>query len=71
MNLGSVGNSSLLPQVSGESAVKKSQSNGSSAIRIVYGDESKMTVLTAHINRMAGFYAVVKPMINSAKDGDQ
>jgi len=70
MNLGSVGNSSLLPQVSSESAVKKSPSNRSSAIRIVYGDESKMTVLTAHINRMADFYAAVKPMMNSTKGGD-
>ena len=68
MNLGSVGNSSSLPQVSSESSVKKSQNNSSSAIRIVYGDESKMTVLTAHVNRMAVFYAAVKPMINSAND---
>ena len=70
MNLGSLGNTSSLPQVSSESAVKKSQSNISGAIRIVYGDESKMTVLTAHVNRMAGFYAAVKPMIDSAKGGD-
>ena len=65
MNLSSVGNSSSLPQVSSESSVKKPQSNGGNAIRIVYGDESKMTMLTAHVNRMAGFYAAVKPMINS------
>ena len=70
MNLGAVGNSASLPQVSSEAAVKKPQSNASSAIRIVYGDESKMTVLTAHMTRMAGFYAAVKPMIDSAKGGD-
>lgn len=69
MNLGSVGNSSSLPQVSSEAGVKKSQSNDGSAIRIVYGDENKMKVLTAHVNRMAGFYAAVKPMIDSARGG--
>ena len=70
MSLGSVGNSSSLLQINSEATVKKPQSNGSNAIRIVYGDESKMTVLTAHVNRMAGFYAAVKPMIDSAKGGD-
>ena len=70
MSLGSVGNSSSLLQINSEATVKKPQSNGSNAIRIVYGDESKMTVLTAHVNRMVGFYAAVKPMIDSAKGGD-
>jgi hypothetical protein len=68
MNLGSVGNASSLPQVGSEAAIKKSPSPGGNAIRIVYGDESKMTVLTAHVNRMAGFYAAVKPMLNGAGD---
>ncbi len=70
MNLGPVGNASAASQAASEATVKKSQPNGASHIRIVYGDESKTAVLTAHVNRMTGFYAAVKPLINNAKGGD-
>lgn len=70
MSLGPIGNASAATQTASETAVKKTSSNGASAIRIVYGDESKTAVLTAHVNRMAGFYAAVKPVIHSAKGGD-
>ena len=70
MSLGPIGNASAVPQAAGETAIKKTQANGAAAIRIVYGDESKMAVLTAHMNRMTGFYAMVKPLIDSAKGGE-
>ena len=70
MNLGPIGNSSSVAQAASEASAKKTQSNGASAIRIVYGDESKMAVLSAHMNRMAGFYAATKPMVDSAKGGE-
>jgi hypothetical protein len=70
MSLGPIGNSSSVAQAASEAPVKKMQNNGASAIRIVYGDESKMAVLSAHMNRMAGFYAAIKPMIDSAKGGE-
>ncbi len=70
MSLGPIGNSSSVAQAASEAPVKKTQNNGASAIRIVYGDESKMAVLSAHMNRMAGFYAAIKPMIDSAKGGE-
>ncbi len=67
MSLGPIGNPSAAPQAASEAAVKKTSSNGASAIRIVYGDESRTAVLTAHVNRMADFYAAVRPLIDSAK----
>ena len=67
MNLGPVGNSSVTSQNNLEGEAKKASTNGVSHIKTVYGDASKTSMLTAHMNRMMGFYASVKPVIDNAK----
>jgi len=65
MSLGPIGNTSAVPQVATDSGEKKVAANGSSHIKTIYGDDSKKNTLSAHVNRMSGFYASVKSTIDS------
>ncbi len=66
MGIGGIGNTSVAQQTALEGGAQKVATNSTGSIKNLYGDASKTSMLSAHMNRMAGFYANVKPIIHNA-----